>query len=97
MIFLFLFPFQTFEYHPSLERQAPCISFQQLHPIWVKLLTIAAYPWNCTKFTHLFTRIPPHVALLSKMEGLKINFQSMKVELTDEFKEEFDKQVNECE
>ncbi len=63
-------------------------------PRWIKLLAVVAYPWNCTEFTPVFTGIPPHVALLSKMEGLKEDFLKMKIELMNEFKEELDKRVN---
>ncbi len=56
-------------------------------PRWIKLLAVVAYPWSCTEFTPVFTGISRHVALLSKMEGLKEDFLKMKIELMNEFKE----------
>ena len=63
-------------------------------PTHIKSLAVVKYPWNATKYTPVFTGLPPHVTLLSKMEGLKQDFHKMKDELIQEFKVELDKHVN---
>ena len=71
--------------------------FFQSHPNAYQSLAVVKYPWNATKYTPVFTRLPLHVSFLSKMEGLKQDFLKMKDELIHEFKVELDKHVNNSE
>ena len=38
------------------------------------------FPWNSTKYTTPFTGLPPHVSLLSKIEGLTHHIDKMKAD-----------------
>ena len=58
-------------HHKSKLQASPFFNCILMH---LKSLAVVKYPWNATKYTPVFIRLPPLVSLLSKMEGLKQDF-----------------------
>ena len=60
-------------------------------PKSVQGLAMITFPWNSTKYILHFTCLPPHVSLLSKIEGLTHQIDKMKCDFLSEMNEALDK------
>ena len=73
------------------------------HKLWSSPLFIAAFksefqwhaavrfPWNKSEYTPFFTGIPPHVMMLTELEGLRLKLVEHKDEIVDGLKTELDR------
>ena len=88
---LSLLPFRILEQklHPKNKLQAS--PFFTSIPKNVQGLATIKFPWNSTKYTPPFTGLPPHVSLLSKIEGLTHQIDKMKCDFLSEMNEALDK------
>ena len=59
-------------------------------PVEIQQLATIKFPWNKSPDTPNFTGIPPHVSLLSEMQGMREDFRKMKEDLVNSFKSELD-------
>ena len=57
----------------------------------IKQTAVARYPWNATKKTPVFTGLPPHMVIMSKMEEMKVQMAGMRKGIADDTRAEFDK------
>jgi len=68
-------------------RQSPL--FQQCKATWIQI-AVVKYPWDATDETPKLTGIPPHVALLAKLENLSRQMAKFKEEFRGVLVEELD-------
>ena len=59
-------------------------------PSDIMLLALIACPWNSTEDTPEFTGIPPHVILVSDIEGLKREIESLKGTIINQLQDQMD-------
>lgn len=43
------------------------------------------HPWESSKFSPKITGVPPHVLLMAKMEELMLKFNTLRVDMKDDF------------
>ena len=68
-------------------RQSPL--FQQCKDTWIQI-AVVKYPWDATEETPKLTGIPPHVALLAKLENLSRQMAKFKDKFRGVLVEELD-------
>ena len=54
------------------------------------ICVIISYPWDAKKFAPKFTEIPPHVILVSEMEGMRHKFDSLRANIKGDMEEIID-------
>ena len=52
---------------------------------------VVAFPWNSMEDTPFFTGIPPHVMMLTELEGLRLRLLEHRDDIIDSFKDELDR------
>ena len=57
----------------------------------VQRCAVVRFPWNATQHTPFFTGIPPHVMMMTELEGLRIKLVEHKDNIIDGLKDELDK------
>ncbi len=82
-------PMQTFCSDIIKNKLIASLFFTQT-PAKIQQLATIKFPWNKIQDTPNFTGIPPHVTLLSEMQGKHEDFRKMKTDLVDSFRAELD-------
>ena len=62
-------------------------------PSDIMLLARIAHTWNSTEYTPEFTGIPPHIIIMSYIEGLKHEIKSLKGTIINQLQDEIYKRV----
>ena len=55
------------------------------------LLARISHPWNSTEDIPEFTGIPPYILLMSEIEGLKPEIESLQGKITNKLQDEMDR------
>jgi len=82
--------------HIPIKNRPHASPFSTQIPVEIQQLATIKFPWNKTRDTPNFTGIPPHVALLSGMQGMRDDFRKMKADLVDSFRAELDQRGIGC-
>ncbi len=71
--------------HIPIKNRPHASPFSTQIPVEIQQLATIKFPWNKTQDTPNFTGIPPHVALLSGIQGMHDDFRKLKADLVDSF------------
>ena len=75
-----------------LHKKCPLHAYPIISDIPSDIMTLAriSHPWNSTEDTSEFTGIPSHILLMSNIEVLKLEFESLKGTIINQLKYDMD-------